>query len=312
MRKPNRIGVDVRETKTEYEVHHLFYEGVVTEHQYFSYLIKNNDWILKRERISVKLLNRYGSEVGLSNPNTMLSRINDLINSKKINKELVLDNISKFIESHSTNLSNAQEVNKAKQKTIEEINELLKGMDISEIVSNANILATKIKQIIDKNLFPIDDVNEIIKLVKTSQRFADGDKIHLVCDIDKHFNSQEKYNKFIEKCKHEKVNVYITKPCFELWILFHHSDCKCYDYNNLLNNTKIGNNGKFISWKLRDFHAMSKKHINDEKFYSNLVNVQKAIDNSLNYSTNLFELYDKLGTNIPDLLIMIFKKNLHK
>ncbi len=79
MRRPNRIGETQRELKSEYEVHHLFYEGVVTEHQYFSYLVNYNDSILKQQRVIVKLLNRYGAETGLSNPNTMLQRINKLI-----------------------------------------------------------------------------------------------------------------------------------------------------------------------------------------------------------------------------------------
>lgn len=158
-----------------------------------------------------------------------------------------------------------------------------------------------------------EDLLEIgidIEYRKYLQRFdQDTDYFAVVLDRDRESHSEKLLLNCLKKCKNEGYGFFITNPCFEFWLLLHLCDVK-KDFTpeqqkKLYDNKKLSNNHTTVS------QEVSKRAHHSKKIplgtFNNLYypNISKAMERAKSFSTDLPDLFNNLGSNLPDLLNII-------
>ena len=70
-------------------------------------------------------------------------------------------------------------------------------------------------------------LNEAIKLKKSSQHFQKGDIIACLFDRDKNQERELKSAKL--NADKNKIKIFFSNPCFEIWLLAHYENCSSCD-----------------------------------------------------------------------------------
>ncbi len=133
----------------------------------------------------------------------------------------------------------------------------------------------------------------------------DIDKVCFVVDRDKQNFKPKQYDEFIEKCNSYGYYAYVTNPTFELFLLMHSNKIFEYEEEELLENKKINKNKRFLEIQLSNIFYCNKKNINFDKFKNR---IKTAIENEKEFSENIYELKNKLGSNVGILLNEMIKK----
>lgn len=151
----------------------------------------------------------------------------------------------------------------------------------------------------------LEQVKEDVK--KSDSYSKDIDKVCLIVDRDRKSFKLRQYNEVVTKSEEENYSLFVSNPCFELWLLLHYSDLKEYRKQELLENKKNGSRS-FVSACLKDKlkGSYSKSNLNFNRDFMN--NIDIAVKNSQIYEQNLVKLENNLGTNIG-LLIRELKKS---
>ena len=84
-----------------------------------------------------------------------------------------------------------------------------------------------------------DGVIEFFK--ENPRKYREGDEVWIVIDLDEHFNiggkfSKEKFDQFmttLETEKGMKINLALSNPCFELWLLLHYANVQQLDLKKI-------------------------------------------------------------------------------
>ena len=134
----------------------------------------------------------------------------------------------------------------------------------------------------------------------------DTDVFAVVLDRDCGNHSRELMVECVQKCSHAGYGCYVSNPCFEFWLLLHLSNVK-EEFNEeqqkeLLENQKVsGSHTKTsceVSARARHGKIVS-KHAFDTYYFPN---IQKAMLRARDFASAFPELYDHLGSNLPELL----------
>ena len=128
----------------------------------------------------------------------------------------------------------------------------------------------------------------------------------VVLDRDCGSHSRKVMEDSVNYCQGKGFHCYISNPCFEFWLLLHLCDVMTEfgdeERKQLLLNPTISAHHTQASFEVSK-RAHHRKRISQavfmEKYYPN---IEIAIRRSKNFALQFPKLYDKLGTNIPELL----------
>lgn len=129
-----------------------------------------------------------------------------------------------------------------------------------------------------------------------------NDIFGIVIDTD----SWNDIDKIINYCKEKGYQIFISNPCFELWLLFHWLDVTTLsedEQRQIKNNTKQSNKHTYVSLKLSKVAHHTKSNIAFRTKY--LDKLDTAIINASKLETNLEKLSSNIGTNWPDLIRLL-------
>lgn len=181
---------------------------------------------------------------------------------------------------------------------------------------NSPILSTNLKNVVERyvqylrrcGILSASDAvfDEIFNIVNDYGEYRkEVDEIVLVCDRDKYSFVDAQFDKVITACKDNQIQLYLTNPCIEFWFLLHHTDCKEYSEEELLEN-KVISNRTFVFRELKKKDSKyDKKNINMD-FY--VVNLSVVCENASLYEQKIENLKNKVGSNLP-MLIKKFHQN---
>lgn len=131
--------------------------------------------------------------------------------------------------------------------------------------------------------------------------YEDIDKFLLIFDRDK--NDFANYSDFIDSNK-EKFILGITNPCFEIWLLLHKqnsvNEIIKKNEKDILDNRKISASHSYLSKIISDLYNMNtKRKMNFSKFKDN---IKYAIEQEQLLTQNIYELDNKIGSNIGKII----------
>lgn len=135
------------------------------------------------------------------------------------------------------------------------------------------------------------------------------DSLNMVIDRDKDSFTEKQYEEVIKFCHENNVNLYVSNPNFEFWLLLHFKEIENEDNQKMLNNPKVNNSRRYLEKRLHDICKYTKTKFSFEPFEKN---IHDAIIREKNYEENINKLKDNLGTNIGKLVEQIIKSSNEK
>lgn len=184
------------------------------------------------------------------------------------------------------------------------------------------------KEVIIRLLRTPDDVPNEIKTAISTELLADGidlryrrylkgidknddDIIAAVVDRDgggKGRRTRESLEVCVAKCEQKGYELYLTNPCFEFWLLLHLCDVKTEYAERLAElkeNAKVSNKHTVVSREV-SIRAKHSKDISKKVFEKEYLHrILQAVGHSRKFATELPDILDNLGTNLPVLLCML-------
>lgn len=150
---------------------------------------------------------------------------------------------------------------------------------------------------------PLRKLENFNKFLNQSDAVYDSeiDKVCFVVDRDPKNFFTNQFFEFVKKTGESGYEVYISNPTFELFLLMHDDRIFELDREEMLKNdyTTPAKKKRFLTKILKDFFECEKEKIKFEKFKDN---IDKAIKNEKEFEENVFELENKLGSNVGKLL----------
>lgn len=294
----NNFAVRPSEPMHELPKYFLIYEGESTEPMYFDGIIINRTKLAINQKISIIGVLRSLEDSSKSHPKFALSIANDIQKQSHegyITKENLLKSLNdvikdKKIESEREMLEKAQSyINNYEDDII----------DNDEIDS---ILIDIYKDTIFENI-----TQDILNYLQRQQIILDYnpdiDVINLIVDRDKNNFKDSQYEKLVNQCKLDNIHLYVSNPCFEVWLLMHFDEFENLDFDKLLENKRI--NAKDKSRKYSDkmlsniIGCYNKSNLKFEDFIDR---VDSAIEREKKYCENLDGLKDNVGSNVGLLI----------
>jgi hypothetical protein len=130
---------------------------------------------------------------------------------------------------------------------------------------------------------------------------TERDVFGVVIDHDSRLDLQE----HLERCRRRGYSVFLTTPCFELWLLMHFVDVlQEYDAQDLFENRGVSKNHTYVSRELSEI-ARTNKRVNFDNYADKLLD---AIERSRQMGDDIYCLLKQPGSNLHLLFDIIAGK----
>ncbi|MCY7165709.1 RloB family protein [Streptococcus gallolyticus] len=258
----------------------IFAEGAETEKLYFTSLSRSKR---KKENIMIEYMDRWKDNSGRSN---QLSVVKDVI---------------EYVE----NVKNGKINVNSLKNLFDQLVENLKIEELPAITDQLNRLAKN-----NPDLFaPNESMQAQLFSCLTVKEFdSEYDKIFIILDRDRHSFTKEQFDEVLVKSKSNNLNLGITNPCFEFFLLLHFKEIiSVLDHDNLeklKNNPKSGKK-TYVEQLLSNYlfqytNRSFKKNNYDTNFFIERIDV--ALANAKQFEINNEKLEDELGSSIINIL----------
>ena len=124
------------------------------------------------------------------------------------------------------------------------------------------------------------------------------DKLNIVIDRDKQNFKDFQYDEVIEFCKNNNVNLYVSNPTFEFWLMLHFKEVIEEDKDKMLENKYVGSR-RYLEKRLHKICNYKKSKLNFKDFEPY---IKDAIEREKFYKEDLISLKDELGSNVGILI----------
>ena len=275
----------------------LIFEGSSTEPRYFEGICKNKTKLSINEQISIVNVLRSIEDLRKSHPSHAL-KLGSEIKKQSLNGCISKENFLKSIKDllHEINVDK-------KEMLIKQAEDYVKNYANEEINYDEidNVIIDIFKDIIFENIS--DKIIEYFKAQRNNLDYNEEiDVINLIVDRDKSSFKEYQYYDLVKKCHKEGIKLYVSNPCFEVWLLMHFDEFENLDHQKLLENKRVGKSKKarkYADKMLSDIIGYDKSNL---KFSSFVDKVDDAIKREKKYCENLNELENKIGSNVGKLI----------
>lgn len=269
-------------------------EGSETEPKYFN---KLNETVIKENVTIINILRDYANQ-GHSNPTHVVKLLQTFIDNSA-------DEIT--IKELKSKLSNWDHENPGKI----ELNDVFSKLDKISKSDKTKISYEKLESLF-MYLFKTEAYEDLVlhfeKYFEAQDvtYSPDVDSINMVIDRDKDSFTESQYDEVVEFCKNNNVNLYISNPCFELWLYMHLDEFDNENKADLIRNKKISKSGKrYIEKKLNAICGYRKNSLNFDYFKPG---IKKAIAREQELTEDVDKLKNELGTNVGILVDKMIKE----
>ena len=273
--------------------YYIAYEGSQTEPRYFDELAKS----LIKENISVISLLRDYAKTGKSNPTHVIKLLEDFFENSE--EETTVEELKNRLSNW-----NHENSNKINEKIVLSKLDELYTSDKEKILYND--LESVFMHLFKNEVF--EDLSIHFKEYFEAQDVTYNpriDSINMIIDRDSESFSESQYDKVVEFCKKNKVDLYVSNPCFELWLYMHFDEYEKENKSDLLKNKKLSKHGKrYIEQKLNNICGYKKNYLPFDKLEQG---VFKAIEREKGLTEDIYIIKNELGTNVGILVEKLTK-----
>lgn len=281
-------------------------EGTETEPRYFNAVRERKIELGIDPSIEIITCERIGKEQGVSNPFKLAQMVKEQICSglKYKNIRDIAANAVKECFPDATFNSDL---------FISEIL-LLTNSNLEDEIEDTDVIEKMVMDIINAafpelKLYDKNFLNYLHEHIDTWIQPEEGDKICIVVDRDKGSFKEEQYDQFLHLCLESGFTPFVTNPCFEffLWLHSPHFTEK-YDQekiDQLHDNKRISKSKRALKYSesyLRDAFPKYTKKLNNVSEFVQTENIEAAIRNEKLFSEDVFQLKNKVGSNVGTLI----------
>ncbi len=269
-------------------------EGSTTEPKYFDRL---NKTILKENITVINILRDYAN-LGHSNPTHVIKLLKTFLDNTS-------DEIT--IKEIKNKLSNWNHENHRKidlENSFKKLNLMFKNDE--DKVSNKQL--DTIFMYLFKNEAYEAVAKHFIKYFEAQDVTYSPtvDSLNMVIDRDKDSFTEAQYDKVIDFCQKNNINLYVSNPNFELWLYMHFASFDKENKQDLIENRKISKNGRrYIEKRLHDECGYRKNSFDFKVFEPK---IKEAIKREKTLTENINEIKNELGTNVGILVDKMMKE----
>ena len=255
----------------------IFAEGVETEKLYFESLSRSRR---KKENVNIRYLDRWKVNSGRSNQFSVVSDVIEYVD--KVSAEKRID---------------SRELEILFNKLVEN----LKVEELPEIMDRLNRLTREFP-----SLFSTEEYiqSQLLSFITLTNFDSEYDKIFIILDRDCHSFTEKQFDEVIVKSKDNNLNLGISNPCFEFFLLLHFDGVNDLDFNKLKENKKQGKKTyveRQLNEYLKEFTGTSfKKNKYDTEFFITRTDI--AIRNAGYFESGNKNLEDNLGTSVVKII----------
>ncbi len=132
------------------------------------------------------------------------------------------------------------------------------------------------------------------------------DKLNIVIDRDQQNFKDNQYNEVVNFCKENGVNLYVSNPTFEFWLMLHFPEVENEDKTKMLENRYVNKSKRYLEKRLNEICKYKKSKLNFKDFEPY---INDAIEREKQYKENLNDLKSELGSNVGLLINDMLKNN---
>lgn len=278
------------------------FEATKTEPKYFYGLLNR---FLPKDIYPINFYKE--SNCGKSNPLNIVKELVQVLDEKQklqLTFEAIADILSRFSR------DNDFATTKGKVRSIVEKTATCFGKKINDHVEQEEVSAV-VNKYIDHirgssilNIAIIES-DEIMEILSEYCEYRENDEIILVCDRDAHSFVSSQFDAVMEVCQKHNILLCLTNPCIEFWFLLHHTDCKEFKQEDILQNKKVSKNSFIYSELKKKDPSYTKNNFNVDLYLSKL---PEALKNATYYEDDITKLKSKVGSNLP----LVIKKYILK
>lgn len=130
------------------------------------------------------------------------------------------------------------------------------------------------------------------------------DKLNIVIDRDKYNFKDSQYDEVVDFCKKYNVNLYVSNPTFEFWLMLHFPEVENEDQNKMYENIYVSSSRRYLEKRLHEICKYKKAELRFKDFEPYIYN---AIEREKNYAEDIVKLKNNLGSNIGILIENMLK-----
>ena len=125
------------------------------------------------------------------------------------------------------------------------------------------------------------------------------DKLNIVIDRDEQNFKENQYENVIKFCENNNINLYVSNPTFEFWLMFHFSEIENEDETMMHENRYVNKSRRYLEKRLSDICNYKKSQLDFSKFEPYIYD---AIEREKNYCEDINGLKTQLGSNVGHLI----------
>ncbi|WP_176542455.1 RloB family protein [Bacillus wiedmannii] len=261
------------------------FEGEKTEKQYFEGLFNSREELGIKDLIDIKTLER--EDGSHSNQRKIVGELHTSLQevlSLKMKKEEILKQISKLLT--SMNIPNVENILGA-------ISYILDGEDVEKWL-------VEVTRVIEELGIESEELKEFIEQLGTLKDLLDYeedyDTVCIIIDRDRQSFKGDQYDEVLTICNTHGYKLGITNPCIEFWLLLHIKDCKEYNEEEIIKNSRVSNKRRYLESLLaQELGAYRKNNLKFEVFKSG---IRDAIIRERMYCEDPDLLKDRVGSSV--------------
>jgi hypothetical protein len=305
MRVPKKFGKrsSANDEKLQPKIRYfLAFEGEKTEYQYFQGLIHHQDELGINELIEITPLLRHHDEKSWSNPyNACQLFINDLRvrESEIFTVGNLISHVTDWVMERKGIPTKARVTTHLTQSLIKR-GYKLEGRVDDDKENITNCICSALDELCLVDVSP-ENIGHFRKYLKEQKHFnkRDGDVACLIVDRDSESFTAEQYDSVVEKCKQEHIDLYVTNPRFEFWLLLHFLDKGSIDCEKVCQKRVPGIQHYLEQELHKRVPGISKRNVP----FDLLVNyLDVAIVNEKEFCEEITGLKNIIGSNIGRLM----------
>ena len=255
----------------------IFAEGIKTEKLYFESLSRSKR---KKENVIIRYLDRWKVNSGRSNQLSVVTDVIEYVDKVKAEKKI-----------------NPRDLERLFKKLVEDA----KVEELTKIINQLNKLTSQFPDLFTSKEGIQSQLFSCITLTNFDSEF---DKLFIILDRDSHSFTNEQFKEVLAKSQTNNLNLGITNPCFEFFLLSHFEGISDLDSEKLKSNLKEGKK-TYVEKLLNDYlfkhnKTSFKKNSYDTEFFINRTDT--ALINSEQFETNNECLEDNLGSSVINII----------
>lgn len=267
-------------------------EGSCSEPKYFEGLSKST--LIENKKI-INLLRDYASKTN-SHPNFIISMYKEfLINN---DNKISVKEIKNKIDNYNKDNGNIIDITK--------INTLIDKSYREDYIISFEEIENFLFDILKEEIYK-DFINNFMDYFSDQNitYSPEIDSINMVIDRDKDNFFEEQCASVLKFCKESGVNLYVSNPNFEFWLMLHFPQVNILDPKKMYENKKINSRKRYLEQQLHSICKYNKKNL---KFKTFAPLINNAINNEKNFCEDIYDLKNKLGSNVGILVESIISK----